>query len=129
MFRITRLDWTQHFYSAKTTLNAATKKPEVVQNRASSQKGPASLPQKDLEEELVKSALERMLRNIEIFNKRFKFKICRKTGEIVVQVVDARTHKVIKEIPPKEIVELHARLRELASEVGQGRTKTSKARG
>ncbi len=111
MFRISKLDWTQQFYfnnrygTAKSVDSGSSGKTRL-ERRAT------------IEKDSLESALEHMIRDIEIFNKRFRFKIHRKTGEIVVQVIDSKTKKVIREIPPKELVELHARLRELASEAG-----------
>ena len=45
-------------------------------------------------------------------DKRLKFSVNRDLGQVVVKVIDSRTDKVIKELPPEEIQRLHVRLRE-----------------
>jgi flagellar protein FlaG len=48
----------------------------------------------------------------EAFNRRLKFSINRELDQVVVKVIDKRTDKVIKELPPEEIQRLHVRIRE-----------------
>jgi flagellar protein FlaG len=46
------------------------------------------------------------------FDRRLKFTVNRELNQVVVKVIDRRTDKVIKELPPKEIQRLHVRIRE-----------------
>jgi flagellar protein FlaG len=48
----------------------------------------------------------------DIFNHRLKFTVDERLNEVVVKVIDAKTDKVIKELPPEEIQRLHIRIRE-----------------
>lgn len=45
-------------------------------------------------------------------DRRLKFSINRELDQVVVKVIDRKTDKVIKELPPEEIQRLHVRLRE-----------------
>ena len=60
--------------------------------------------------------VERYLRDIinytEIFNKRLRFTINEELEQVVVKVIDSKTDKVIKEIPPEVLQRLHVRIRE-----------------
>ncbi|MBP7095269.1 MAG: flagellar protein FlaG [Spirochaetia bacterium] len=47
------------------------------------------------------------------FDRRLQFSLNEKLGQVVVKVIDADTDKVIKEIPPAEIQEVHERIREV----------------
>jgi len=62
-------------------------------------------------EEIRRSAqlLEQTFR---LFNKRLRFSVNQEINRVVVKVVDAKTDKLIKEIPPAEIQRLIARIKE-----------------
>lgn len=66
-----------------------------------------------LEKELI-AAIEQANRTLQINNNRFNFSIHEATKEIIVQIIDVETEEVIKEIPPKEILDLIAKLWEMA---------------
>lgn len=48
-----------------------------------------------------------------LFDKRLKIRVNKDIDRIVVKVIDARTDKVIKEIPPIEMQKLIARLKQV----------------
>lgn len=56
--------------------------------------------------------LNQILQMVPLYDRELKFVVNRKLGEVVVKVVDTKTDKVIKEIPPVEIQRLEARIRE-----------------
>ena len=47
------------------------------------------------------------------FAKRLSFTMNEKLGQVVVKVIDTRTDKVIREIPPEELQHVHERIREV----------------
>ena len=56
----------------------------------------------------------RELQNVSrILNHRLRFSINRQLDEVVVKVVDTRTDKVIKELPPEEVQQMRMRIREV----------------
>ncbi len=56
--------------------------------------------------------LQQMLSMVPAYDKELKFTINRTLNEVVVKVIDSKTDKVIKEIPPEDIQRLQARIRE-----------------
>jgi len=60
----------------------------------------------------VGESLDILREAFRMFNRRLKFSVNEEIDRVVVKVVDGSTDKVIKEIPPKEIQKLVARIRE-----------------
>lgn len=56
--------------------------------------------------------LEKLINTVAPYDQRLKYSINHKLGEVVVKVIDTRTDKVIKEIPPADIQKLQERIRE-----------------
>lgn len=65
------------------------------------------------EEEVIK-AIERANKSLEGVFTQFEFSIHEKTKEIMVKVIDRETGELIREIPPEKILDLIAKLWELA---------------
>lgn len=65
------------------------------------------------ENQLIKS-IESANKQIEIHNTHLKFSIHKKTKEIMVKVIDNKTDKVIREIPPEKILDMVAKMWEMA---------------
>ena len=61
----------------------------------------------------VDQAVENLRRAGDLFNKRLDFRIDEATNRIVVKVIDTRTDKVIKEIPPEQLLHLAAKIQEM----------------
>ncbi len=67
-------------------------------------------PKPDVPEiEIVTSELQTVAN---LLNRRLKFSINDDLGQVVVRVIDTRTDKVIKELPPKALQRLHVKIRE-----------------
>ena len=68
-------------------------------------------------EEQYKSNIDKAVENLrsagDLFNKRLDFRVDEKTNRIVVKVIDTRTDKVIKEIPPEQLLDLAAKIQEM----------------
>ena len=65
------------------------------------------------EQEII-DAIERANKSLDIVNTRFEFSIHEGTKEILVKVVDDVTGETIREIPPEKILDLVAKMWELA---------------
>lgn len=65
-------------------------------------------------EQVVADALEKVNRSLVVSNRRFDISIHEKTNEILVKVIDTETNEVIREIPPEKILDMVAKLWELA---------------
>lgn len=49
-----------------------------------------------------------------VYDRRFEFSVHEKTKEILIKVIDVKTDEVIREIPPEKILDMVAKLCELA---------------
>jgi len=62
--------------------------------------------------EMVKQAVEVMNQAMEIFNYNLQFKIHQATNQVVVKVVDKDSGEIIREIPPEQMLDMMARMRD-----------------
>ena len=60
----------------------------------------------------VRRSAELLEQTFRLFNKRLRFSVNEEIDRVVVKVLDAKTDKLIKEIPPAEIQRLIARIKE-----------------
>lgn len=67
-----------------------------------------------ISEKVVIDAIERANRAISGANRKFEFSIHEKTKEIMVKVIDSDTNQVIREIPPEKILDMVAKMWEMA---------------
>lgn len=67
-----------------------------------------------LSEKVVVDAIDRANRAISGANRKFEFSVHAKTKEIMVKVIDTDTNQVIREVPPEKILDLVARMCEMA---------------
>ncbi len=104
-------------YQART--KAVKQKGEELSVKRSRQKlkQEAYLKKSEEQRKLSKLQTEQYLKEIlhitSIFDRELRFSVNRELGEVVVKVIDSRTDKVIKEIPPEDIVKLHSRMKEV----------------
>lgn len=69
---------------------------------------------KKVEEEQIISAIEKANKEFMIYDRKFEFSIHEKTKAIMVKVIDAKNDEIIREIPPEKILDMVAKLWELA---------------
>lgn len=60
----------------------------------------------------IEEYLNEILRISSLFDRKLKFVLDRDAGTIIVKVIDKRTDKVIKEIPPESLQKLHSSMKE-----------------
>jgi len=65
-------------------------------------------------EEQVIKAIEQANKSLELTQTRFEFSIHEKTKEIIVRVYNKETGELIREIPPEKILDIVAKIWELA---------------
>ncbi len=95
----------QYPRGGRTTQAAQPASPRPPMNEGASQR--AEQKRADYEK-----FLNQILQAVPLYDRELKFVVNRQLDEVVVKVIDTRTDKVIKEIPPKEIQRLEARIRE-----------------
>lgn len=67
-----------------------------------------------LSEKVVINAIEKANKAITGVSTKFEFSIHEKTKEIMVKVINSETNEVIREIPPEKILDLVAKMWEMA---------------
>ncbi len=60
----------------------------------------------------IEDTLGQLEKVFQAFNTHLQFSVIKELDTIVVKVIDSKTDKVIKEIPPKELTQLHLKIRE-----------------
>jgi len=58
-------------------------------------------------------AIEKLKKVGDLFNRRLDFRVDEETNRVVVKVIDTKTDKVIKEIPPEQLLHLAAKIQEM----------------
>ena len=61
----------------------------------------------------LNSAIEQLKDAGDIFKRRLDFKIDEATNRIMIKVIDTETNKVVKEIPPEQLIRLAAKIQEM----------------
>ncbi len=88
--------------------------PVRMQQRPKKAEPPATQqePQKIEEQKLEKvaKAMENFIRSIQ---RDLKIKVHKETGRLMVQVISAEDGKVVREIPPEELLNLAAKMEEM----------------
>jgi len=65
-------------------------------------------------EKVLIDAIERANKSLAGTNRKFEVSVHEKTNDIMVKVIDTESNEVIREIPPEKILDLVAKLWELA---------------
>jgi len=92
--------------AAKIRVGAAAR-PEVELRPAPSEVAPSPPRTKPAQAEVdVDKAVEQLQRYAVLHNINLDFSVHKATGRTVIKVIDANTEKVVREIPPEEILNL-----------------------
>jgi flagellar protein FlaG len=85
---------------------------KTAQDLRENEKSSPLPPFRESAEKLI-PALEKLNKTAPIFDFRFHFIVHEETKRIIVQIIDQETGEVLNEIPPKKVLDLVARIREL----------------
>jgi flagellar protein FlaG len=70
--------------------------------------------QKKVSEEELIGAIEKGNKKLELYDTRLEFSIHETTKQILIKVVDTVNNEVIREIPPEKILDMVAKMMEMA---------------
>lgn len=65
-------------------------------------------------ERVISEAVEKLNKALEGTNRRMEYSVHERTNGIMVKVIDEATGKVIREVPPKKILDMVANMMEMA---------------
>lgn len=102
-------------------------KPEMMepaQRVAAANSGKSDIPQSDIvktkeireikENKQLEEAIEKFNKAVAGYDRECKISIHEKTNSIMVKIIDTKTREVVREIPPEKILDLVAKMCELA---------------
>ncbi len=112
MSAVTRIDNAQAANSHQQ-INTPPAKPHTEKVAAKEAKVPEENKQKQLSPKELKHIIKKINENVSILNKDVKFVYNDAIKSLVVKVIDAKTGRVIREIPPKEVINLQKKLSEV----------------
>lgn len=91
----------------------ATKTADNISpGQGSSEESSVEKKKTPLSKQDVSELTEEMNKFLELINSDIQFKLHDKTKQLIVQVVDTRDNKVLKEFPPHEMLDTLARIRD-----------------
>lgn len=97
----------QLFVHPQTAANRpASPNPEALRARSNGAEEAAKL------KEEIRQIVDELSRMARSFNRRLEFSINDETNQVIVKVIDQDSGDVVKQIPPEEVVRVHARIRE-----------------
>lgn len=95
----------------------AKPKPDVTAERTEVKAGESvtsESKQAALNAEKIRQSVEALNKAVEVvLPNRLKFRVHEATDQIQVQIIDQESNKVVKEIPPQEILDLMTRIKEM----------------
>lgn len=95
-----------------TSSNVTENSSSIAVDNKSSQNKDAGA--KDVSEKDVKKAVDKVNKLMEDTSTHLQYEVYGKFRDIMVSIIDNNTNKVIKEIPPKSIVDMVEKLCEMA---------------
>jgi flagellar protein FlaG len=100
--------------NAHTREDQVSRSSDVVKQKKMSQISEFEKNQMPVPEKAVIEAIEKANKAIMGANRRFEFSIHEGTKEIIVKVIDSNTDELIREIPPEKILNMVAKMWEMA---------------
>ena len=89
------------------------KSPSIRQEMQAEPSGQDESRKRDINPDHLAKVVQEANKTLEQFkNKQLSFFVDKKSGKQGVRIIDAETKKVIKQIPPEEMLELAARIKE-----------------
>lgn len=92
----------------------SSKNTSSLENKMISQMSDYEKGNMPVSERVVIEAIEKANKAISGGNRRFEFSIHEKTNEIIVKVIDSETNELIREIPNEKILDMVAKMWEMA---------------
>ena len=98
----------------RETANNSQQTNPITENKSISQISDYEKKELPISENVVIEAIEKANRAISGANRKFEFSIHEKTKEIMIKVIDSDTNEVVREIPPEKILDMVAKMWEMA---------------
>ncbi|MDQ0872143.1 flagellar protein FlaG [Paenibacillus sp. V4I3] len=70
-----------------------------------------------ISDEAIVKAIDKANKSINGVQKKFEYSVHKKSGDIVVKVINAETNEVIREVPPEKFLDLIDKLQEISGTI------------
>ena len=100
--------------AAKANTNTVQKKDYLLEHKRISSLTEFDKMTMPVAEKVLIDAIERANKSLAGTNRKFEISVHEKTNDIMVKVINTESNEVIREIPPEKILDLIAKLWELA---------------
>jgi len=100
--------------AAKANTNTVQKKDYLLEHKRISSLTEFDKMTMPVAEKVLIDAIERANKSLAGTNRKFEVSVHEKTNDIMVKVINTESNEVIREIPPEKILDLIAKLWELA---------------
>jgi flagellar protein FlaG len=88
------------------------KRNSVIESQKQNHASTSEIPQQDLPKEKLEEVVKGLNEFLQPSHTSIKFELHDELQEYYVQIVDERTHEVIREIPPKKLLDMYAAMME-----------------
>ncbi|PDM39199.1 MULTISPECIES: flagellar protein FlaG [unclassified Geobacillus] len=88
------------------------KASSVIESQKQNHASTSETPQQDLPKEKLEEVVKGLNEFLQPSHTSIKFELHDELQEYYVQIVDERTHEVIREIPPKKLLDMYAAMME-----------------
>lgn len=98
------------------SIQETTRKNQIAKDRNKNEQAAESVKTEDIKKDQnqdMQGAIDRIVNAAKYFNRKIELKVENDLGITVVQVIDKDTGKVVRQIPPEDLVELSRRAKDL----------------
>lgn len=88
------------------------KETSVIESQKQNHASTSEIPQQDLPKEKLEEVVKGLNEFLQPSHTSIKFELHDELKEYYVQIIDERTHEVIREIPPKKLLDMYAAMME-----------------
>jgi len=96
------------------TANMAVKMSTLENEKTIRPQNEVQIDKKPIDKELLEEAVEKFNKAVAAYNRECKISIHEKTGNIMVKIIDTETKEIVREIPPERILDIVAKMWEIA---------------
>jgi flagellar protein FlaG len=108
-----RTESTPKFFANPSNVPKAPVEKDKNLDKLGTEEVTKEVTKEELDRGEVESAVESINNAIEYVNRTLRFSIHEDTQRVMVKVIDLNTDEVIKELPPEDVLDTVARIREM----------------
>ncbi|BAI81470.1 flagellar protein FlaG [Deferribacter desulfuricans SSM1] len=95
------------------TVDKASSTSDVKNTQKVVEQSARQQAQKQVSEQELRKQMEELNKALDMMNIKREFEVDKDLGEVVVKIVDTQNDKVVRQIPPEEVLKLAKNIREM----------------